>query len=89
MHRCQSCVYAVDTRDTLIVGLGEDLAGALQAEARRSGRPKGEIVREAVAARLRQSRPASVMSRYFGAMRGPSDLSTNKSYRRVWTKRRP
>jgi Ribbon-helix-helix protein, copG family len=76
-------------RDTLTVRLTEDLAEALQEEARSSGLPKGEIVRQAIAARLRQTAFRSVMARHFGTVRGPSDLSTNKSYRRAWTKKRP
>lgn len=75
-------------RDTLTVRLDEDLADALNREARETGRPKGEIVRQAVAAHLRRTAPRSVMSRYFGVVRGPSDLSTNKAYRRAWTKKR-
>lgn len=74
-------------RDTLTVRLSEDLAEALRREARQSGLPKGEIVRQAIAARLRKSASASVMARHFGLMRGPADLSTNKAYRRAWTKK--
>jgi len=75
-------------RDTLTVRLTEDLADALRQEARESGLPQGEIVRQAISARLRNPSATSVMSRHFGAMRGPADLSTNKAYRRAWTKRR-
>ena len=75
-------------RDTLTVRLTEDLAEGLRREARESGVPKGEIVRQAIAARLRKTSDQSVMSRHFGVMRGPADLSTNKAYRRVWTKKR-
>ena len=74
-------------RETLTIRLTDELAEALRREARESGIPRGELVRHAVAARLRKSSP-SVMARYFGAMRGPSDLSTNKAYRRSWTKKR-
>ena len=75
-------------RDTLTVRLSEELAEALQREARQSGMPKGEIVRQALAARLRKDSSVSVMSRHFGVMRGPADLSTNKAYRHAWTKKR-
>ena len=75
-------------RDTLTVRLSEELADALQREARQSGVPKGEIVRQAIAARLRHTSSLSVMSRHFGVMRGPADLSTNKAYRRAWAKPR-
>ena len=75
-------------RSSLTVRLPEELAEALQREARESGSSQGDIVRQAIAARLRNPGRGSVMSRYFGVMRGPSDLSTNKAYRRAWTKRR-
>jgi hypothetical protein len=72
----------------LTVRLDEELAEALRREARESGRPRGEIVREAVAAHLaRPGGRSSVMARYFGVMKGPRDLSTNKQYRRSWTKK--
>lgn len=74
--------------DTLTVRLGPELAEALQREARQSGVTRGEIVRQAVAARLQRSVSISVMERHFGTVRGPADLSTNKAYRRAWTKRR-
>jgi predicted DNA-binding protein len=73
---------------TLTVRLDDDLAEALQRASRRSGVPKGAIVRQAVAAHLGAARDLTVMARYFGAIRGPGDLSTNKAYRRAWTKRR-
>jgi hypothetical protein len=72
-------------RDTLTIRLPEALAEALQREARQTGLPRGEIVRQAIAARLRAARPGSVMTRHFGVMRGPADLSTNKAYRRAWS----
>jgi len=75
-------------RDTLTVRLGDDLAEALRREARQSGVPKGEIVRQAIAARLRTTGAHSVIARHFGTMRGPADLSTNKAYRRAWRKKR-
>jgi hypothetical protein len=74
--------------ETLTVRLDEKLAEALTREARQSGLPKGEIVRQAVAAHLQRTPRSSVMSRYFGVMRGPADLSTNKAYRRAWSKKR-
>ena len=75
-------------RDTLTVRLTEALAEALRREARQSGIPMGELVRQAIAARLRKTGALSVMSRHFGTMRGPADLSTNKAYRRAWTRKR-
>jgi hypothetical protein len=74
--------------DTLTVRLSEELAEALRQESRQSGIPKGELVRQAITARLRKSGALPVMSRHFGAMRGPADLSTNKAYRRAWSRRR-
>jgi len=74
--------------ETLTIRLGAALAEALEHEARETGLPKGEIARRAIAARLRTSGRLSVMSRHFGAMRGPADLSTNRAYRRAWTKKR-
>jgi hypothetical protein len=75
-------------QETLTIRLGEELAEALQREARQTGLSKGEIARQAIAERLRKAGGLPVMSRHFGAMRGPADLSTNKAYRRAWTKRR-
>lgn len=74
--------------ESLTIRLGETLAHALHEEARQTGLAKGEIARQALEARLRQRGKLSVMPRYFGAMRGPSDLSTNKAYRRNWGKKR-
>jgi hypothetical protein len=74
--------------ETLTVRLGEELAEALRKEARESGLSRGEVVRQAIAARVRQTGSPTVMQRHFGTMRGPADLSTNKAYRRAWTKKR-
>ena len=68
----------------LTIRLGEELAKALQEESRQTGLAKGEIARQALSARLKGGRKPSVMSRYFGAIKGPSDLGTNKAYRRKW-----
>jgi hypothetical protein len=38
--------------------------------------------------RLQNGGKLVVMPDYFGAMRGPADLSTNKAYRRNWNKKR-
>jgi hypothetical protein len=73
--------------ETLTIRLGEGLARALQEEARQTGLAKGEIARQAIETRLRGSRKLSVMRRYFGTVRGPADLSTNKTYRRAWGKK--
>lgn len=73
--------------ETLTVRLGEELAEALRREARQRGVSRGEIVRQAIAARVRQADSLTVMQRHFGTVRGPADLSTNKAYRRAWTKK--
>jgi hypothetical protein len=39
----------------------------------------------APAAQSRRKRP-SVLEKYAGSVSGPSDLSTNKAYRRAWKK---
>ena len=73
--------------ETLTVRLGETLAHALREEARQTGLAKGEIARQALEARLRCHGKLAVMQRHFGTMRGPADLSTNKTYRRNWNKK--
>lgn len=60
----------------------------MREEARQTGLAKGEIARQALEARLQRRGTLSVMQRHFGAMRGPSDLSTNKAYRRNWSEKR-
>lgn len=74
--------------ETLTIRLGEKLAHALRNEAEQTGLAKGEIARQALELRLQRTGKLSVMSRHFGAMRGASDLSTNKSYRKQWGKQR-
>ena len=73
---------------TLTIRLGEKLAHALRAEASQTGLAKGEIARQALESRLQRGGKLAVMQRHFGVMRGPADLSTNKSYRRSWNKKR-
>ena len=68
----------------MTIRLSDELAKALRRAAREAGIPRGELVRRAIAERLRRSESPSVMSRHFGTMRGPADLSTNKAYRRAW-----
>ena len=73
---------------TLTIRLGDQLAQALEREAKQSGLAKGEIARQALEARLQRGGTLRVMSQYFGTCGGPADLSTNKAYRRAWTRRR-
>ena len=80
--------YRDRMQDTLTIRLGQELAEALHEETRQSGLSNGEIARQAIAARLRKAGGLPVMARHFGAMRGPADLSTNKAYRRAWSKKR-
>jgi len=80
--------YSGGMHDTLTIRLGEDLAEALREEARQTGLAKGEIARQALAARLQRRGKLAVMARYFGAVSGPTDLSTNKAYRRSWNRKR-
>jgi hypothetical protein len=80
--------YSRGMNETLTLRLGEKLAHALQEEAARTGLPKGEIARQALESRLQRSGKLAVMQRHFGAMSGPADLSTNKTYRRSWNKKR-
>jgi Ribbon-helix-helix protein, copG family len=74
--------------DALTIRLGEKLARALREESRQTGLTKGEIARQALEARLQRTGKLNVMQRFFGIMEGPSDLSTNKKYRRSWNKKR-
>lgn len=89
MRGCQHCNTILEMNATLTIRLGEDLALALQEEATKAGVSKGEIARQAIAARLRAKGKATTITRHFGVMSGPADLSTNRAYRRTWSKRRP
>jgi hypothetical protein len=80
--------YGAAVNETLTIRLGEKLADALREEARQTGLAKGEIARQALESRLQGAGKLTVMQRHFGVMRGPSDLSTNKNYRRTWNKKR-
>jgi hypothetical protein len=73
--------------ETLSIRLDDDLAEALGRESRETGLPKGEIVRRALAAQLARPQTASTIARHFGTVRGPADLSVNKSYRRAWRRK--
>jgi predicted DNA-binding protein len=74
--------------ETLTIRIAEELASALTEEARRTGLSKGEIARQAIEERLRKAGKLLVMERHIGSMSGPVDLSTNKSYRKTWKKKR-
>lgn len=90
-----SCIASLPTlcynrivNETLTIRLGEKLAHALREEARQTGLAKGEIARQALESRLQRQGKLAVIQRHFGAMSGPADLSTNKTYRRNWNKKR-
>jgi len=73
--------------ETLTIRLGEQLSQALREESRQTGLARGEIARQALEARLGKGPKLRVMHRYFGTVRGPADLSSNKLYRRAWGKK--
>jgi hypothetical protein len=72
--------------EMLTVRLPQKLARALEEESRQTGFSKGEIARQALEKSLARAPRSTVMTRYFGTVEGPSDLSTNKAYRRLWKK---
>jgi phage baseplate assembly protein W len=74
--------------ESLTIRLGHKLAHALQEEALKTGLAKGEIARQALESLLEGRGGLEVMRRHFGSMSGPSDLSTNKTLRRNWNKKR-
>lgn len=63
------------------------MAQALCEESRQTGLARGEIARQALEARLAGGARLTVMPRYFGSVRGPKDLSTNRRYHRTWGKK--
>jgi len=67
---------------TLTIRLQEEVLESLEAEARRTNRSKGHIVRQAVEARLsaRRGTALDALAKYVGIIDGPRDLSTNKRY---------
>jgi len=78
--------YCKFVKGTLTIRLDDDLARALEAEALQTGVAKGQIVRQAIKARLQRKPKTTVMQRHFGVIEGPADLSTNKAYRQNWSK---
>lgn len=74
--------------ETLTIRIAGTLAQALEEASRQTGLSKGEITRQALEARLQHGSNLTVMRRYFGSVSGPSDLSTNKAYRRSWNRKR-
>lgn len=75
--------------DALTIQLSKRLADALQAEAKDTGIPEVEILRQALETRLKQERSQgkSSIERFAGILQGPPDLSTNKEYKKRWGRR--
>ena len=67
---------------TLTVRLEDDVAEALEGEARRTNRSKGRIVRDALKDHVSRGRRSALeaLKKYAGIIEGPEDLSTNKNY---------
>ncbi len=67
---------------SLTVRLDDTTAAVLEAEARRTRRSKGKIVRDAILTHVRSERKTALdaLAEYVGIMSGPADLSTNKRH---------
>jgi len=73
-------LQSVQMSNTLTVRLPDDLAEWLSQTARRSGVPRGRIIRQELEkARASEKRP---FLRLAGAVSGPTDLSTRKGFSR-------
>lgn len=74
--------------EAVTVKLPRSVAGRLRAVARRSGKPKSEIVREGIELRLRSQAPLAAGSvidaagDLLGCLDGPRDLATNPRHLR-------
>jgi predicted transcriptional regulator len=73
-------LHSEQMSNTITVRLPEDLAEWLNDAARRTGVPKGRIIREQLEkARISPKRP---FLRLAGAVAGPADLSSRKGFAR-------
>jgi len=73
-------LQSVQMSNTLTVRLPDDLAEWLSQTARRSGVPRGRIIRQELEkARASEKRP---FLRLAGVVSGPTDLSTRKGFSR-------
>lgn len=74
--------YAPRVNATLTVRMDEETLRRLEAEARRTGRSKGELVREALRECFGRRGPSALdaLGDLVGIMSGPVDLSTNKAH---------
>jgi predicted transcriptional regulator len=76
--------------NVLTIRLEPALARALEAEAKRSGSSRGELVRAAIRDKLARARPSALdaLSDLDGIIDGPADLSTNKRHLATLGRRR-
>jgi hypothetical protein len=81
-------LHVIAVTETLTIRLDQPLAQALRDQADQTGLSKGEIARQALENWFSERGRTPTMRRYFGIVEGPSDLSTNKSYRRNWGKKK-
>ena len=74
--------YKSDMSKTLNVRFEDDLAKALEREARRTNRSKGRIVQDALKDHLGKGHTSALeaLKKYAGIIEGPTDLSINKKY---------
>jgi hypothetical protein len=71
-------LHSDQMRNTITERLPEDLAGWLEAISRKSGVPRGRIIRDQLElARRREKQP---FLRLAGSIEGPSNLSTRKGF---------
>jgi len=75
--------------ESLTVRLDGELASSLAEEAARTNRPRGEIVRQALAEHFKRRRRSALdaLREHVGAVDGPRDLSTNKKHLRSMGRR--
>jgi predicted DNA-binding protein len=74
--------YKYAMGETLTIRLDETTAKALEKEAWRTNRTKGQIVREALSAHLQGTSDSALdaLAKYIGTIQKPADLSTNKRH---------
>jgi predicted transcriptional regulator len=68
-------------RHTITVRLQRDLASWLEDTAKRTGRSRGQIVREQLA-KAKADKSARAFLRWAGSIAGPPDLSQRKGFSR-------
>jgi len=76
--RSKQVLHFEQMSNTITVRLPEDLAGWLEAVSRKTGVPRGRIIRDNLElARRREKQP---FLRLAGVIEGPHDLSTRKGF---------